>query len=107
MNTHASPSIGAIKNKAIAVRESIVCTPASIQIADPRTKPLLTRKELAGILRIGVSTLSERYNQHSKRYDPTFPRPILLGGGRKVVFSTAEINDWCQRSATRTGQRTH
>ena len=107
MKNSALPITGTIKNKVPAMSESYIFTPATIQIADPLVKPFVTRKELAGLLRIGVSTLSERYNHHSKRHDPTFPRPILLGGSRKVVFSTTEINAWCQTSATRTGQRTH
>lgn len=66
-----------------------------LQLADPCLHPLMTRKELAFALRIGISTLSERYNPNSKRYDPTFPRPVKrLKLSRRVTFDTCELNHW-------------
>ncbi len=68
-------------------------------IADSREKPTLSRTEAAKLMGIGLSTLSEKYNPHSKRYDPTFPKPVSLGSGRRAVFWTDDINYWCNDPA--------
>lgn len=70
-------------------------------VADSREKPTLSRSEAAKLMGIGLSTLSEKYSPHSKRYDPSFPKPVSLGSGRRAMFWTHEINDWCNDSARR------
>ena len=73
-----------------------------LSVADASNKPFLTRRELAERLKIGVSTLSERYSKNSVRYDPNFPVPVRLSAhGRKVVFITAEVNAWCNAVTNR------
>lgn len=90
------------------MRDSIESTRESSQhymsrsvVADSREKPTLSRREVAKLMSIGLSTLSEKYNPHSKRYDPSFPKPVSLGSGRRAMFWTYEINDWCNDSARR------
>ena len=68
-------------------------------VADSREKPTLSRSEAAKLMGIGLSTLSEKYSPHSKRYDPSFPKPVSLGSGRRAMFWTHEINDWCNDPA--------
>ncbi|UNP87528.1 AlpA family phage regulatory protein [Aeromonas encheleia] len=40
---------------------------------------VVRRKELSEILGLSASTIYDRMNPKSKRFDPTFPRPIQLG----------------------------
>lgn len=73
-----------------------------LSVADANSKPFLTRRELAQRLQIGISTLAERYNKNSVRYDPNFPVPVKLSAlGRKVVFSTVDVNAWCNAVVNR------
>ena len=51
--------------------------------------------------RIGLSrsTIYDRMNVNSPRYDKTFPKPIKLGCSA-VGWLEANINDWIQSRAT-------
>ncbi|MGX2041851.1 helix-turn-helix transcriptional regulator [Methylocaldum sp. MU1018] len=42
---------------------------------------------------LGRSTLYDKWNAKSPRHDPTFPKPIPLGG-RAVGVLESELNDW-------------
>lgn len=87
------------KNKS-GLNSPLVLSP--VKVADAESKPFLSRKELADRLQIGLSTLCERYNKNSLRYDPNFPVPLKLSPlGRKVVFSTADVNAWCNAVVNR------
>lgn len=78
------------------------CAQSPLSVADASIKPFLTRRELAERLQIGVSTLSERYNKNSVRYDPNFPVPVRLSAhGRNVVFITVDVNAWCNAVTNR------
>lgn len=78
-----------------------------LSVADASNKPFLTRQEFAKLLQIGLSTMSERYNKNSVRYDPNFPVPLKFSPqGRKVVFSTADVNAWCNAVTNRSASHT-
>lgn len=82
------------------------CAQSPLSVADASIKPFLTRRELAERLQIGVSTLSERYNKNSVRYDPNFPVPVRLSAhGRNVVFITVDVNAWCNAVTNRSSNR--
>ena len=43
------------------------------------------------------STIYDRINPNSKRFDPAFPKPISLdggGGGRAIGFVESEVDDY-------------
>lgn len=47
------------------------------------------------VLRIGLgrSTIYERINKKSPRYDTSFPRPVKIGGGA-VGWIESEVDEW-------------
>ena len=57
---------------------------------------ILRRKQLEIKIGLGRSAIYERINPASTYYDPTFPKPIKLGGGINppVGFIEAEVNAW-------------
>lgn len=49
-------------------------------------------------LGISRSSIYDRLNPRSKRYDPTFPQLVRLGpGARAVGFVERELEDWLAR----------
>lgn len=50
-------------------------------------------KELSQLVGLSRSTIYDRMNPKSKRFDPTFPRPISLGLA-SVGWSLNEAMDW-------------
>ncbi|UOO89780.1 AlpA family phage regulatory protein [Vitreoscilla massiliensis] len=54
---------------------------------------ILRIKEVATKLAIGKSTIYDWINPKSPRYDPSFPKPIKLGGNSIGWFSTM-IDEW-------------
>lgn len=65
--------------------------------ANIQTAPnILRRKQLEIKIGLGRSAIYERINPASTYYDPTFPKPIKLGGGKNppVGFVEAEVNAW-------------
>ena len=55
---------------------------------------ILRRKQLEARTGLARSTLYDRINPKSPRYDPTFPKPIDLGGGRAVGWLEHEVDAW-------------
>jgi prophage regulatory protein len=43
---------------------------------------------------LGGSTIYDKLDPNSPRYDPTFPRQIRLGNGRAVGWLDEEIDAW-------------
>lgn len=54
------------------------------------------RRDLESRLRLSRSTIYDKINPKSPRYDATFPKPIRLGGGA-VGWLTHEIDAWLAR----------
>jgi prophage regulatory protein len=54
---------------------------------------IISRKAVTDKTRLPVSSLYERFNSKSARYDPTFPTPIRLGV-RAVGWIEAEVDAW-------------
>jgi prophage regulatory protein len=61
-----------------------------------QTKPsILRRRDLEMRLRLSRSTLYEKINPTSPRYDPTFPKPFRLGkAGAAVGWLESEVESW-------------
>lgn len=63
-----------------------------------QSKPaILRRRDLEARLRLSRSTLYDRINPRSPRYDATFPKPIRLGNGSAVGWIEGEVTDWLER----------
>lgn len=54
------------------------------------------RRELEVRLRLSRSTIYDKLNPSSPRYDATFPKPIRLGGCA-VGWLTHEVDEWLNR----------
>jgi prophage regulatory protein len=57
---------------------------------------IIRRKQLENKIGLGCSAIYDRLNPKSPRYDPTFPKPIELGGGKNppIGWLEGEVNDW-------------
>jgi prophage regulatory protein len=58
---------------------------------------ILRRRDLESRLRLSRSTIYDRINPDSPRYDLTFPKPIHLGGGTAVGWIESEVEAWLQQ----------
>lgn len=56
---------------------------------------VITIKELSELLGVSRSTIYDWLNVKSKRYDPTFPQKIKLGGS-SVRFSLNDVEAWIE-----------
>jgi prophage regulatory protein len=54
------------------------------------------RRDLESRLRLSRSTIYDKINPKSPRYDASFPKPIRLGGCA-VGWLTHEIDEWLAR----------
>jgi prophage regulatory protein len=57
---------------------------------------ILRLKQVASLLSISKSSIYERLNPRSRRYDPTFPKRISLSNasGGAVGFLQEDVNAW-------------
>lgn len=58
---------------------------------------ILRRRDLETRVRLSRSTIYDKINPRSPRYDASFPKPIHLGGGAAVGWIEAEVSEWLQR----------
>lgn len=58
---------------------------------------ILRRRDLEALVRLSRSTIYDKINPRSARYDASFPKPIHLGGGAAVGWVEAEIQQWLER----------
>jgi len=58
---------------------------------------ILRRRDLEGRLRLSRSTIYDKINPVSPRYDATFPKPIKLGIGSAVGWIESEVEDWLRK----------
>lgn len=59
---------------------------------------ILRRKQLESKVGLRRSTIYARLDPKSKSYDPSFPRPVSLGGGNSssVGWVEAEVEAWIE-----------
>lgn len=57
---------------------------------------IVRRRKLEGRLGLSRSTIYDKLNPKSPRYDETFPKPIRLGGAA-VGWLEHEVDDWLNR----------
>lgn len=55
---------------------------------------ILRRRNLEQAIKLSRSTIYDKINPSSPRYDETFPKPIRLGGGSAVGWIESEVNEW-------------
>jgi len=55
---------------------------------------ILRRRDLEARLKLSRSTIYDKINPDSPRYDPSFPKPIRLGTGAAVGWIESEIDSW-------------
>ncbi len=55
---------------------------------------ILRRRDLEARLKLSRSTIYDKINPESPRYDEGFPRPIRLGNGSAVGWIESEVEDW-------------
>lgn len=54
---------------------------------------VLRMKQLCACLGLSRSTIYDRINPESKRYDETFPKPLKMGGSA-VGWLEADVQKW-------------
>lgn len=62
--------------------------------AVPTPLNILRRRDLEARLKLSRSTIYDKINPGSPRYDATFPRPIRLGNGSAVGWIESEVEIW-------------
>ena len=55
---------------------------------------ILRRRDLEDRLKLSRSTIYDKINPQSARFDATFPKPIRLGTGSAVGWIEGEIEAW-------------
>ncbi len=64
--------------------------------SNPSAISILRRRDLEARLRISRSTIYDKINPKSPRYDANFPTPIQLGGCA-VGWLAYEVDEWLAR----------
>ncbi|MCB1633832.1 MAG: AlpA family transcriptional regulator [Xanthomonadales bacterium] len=57
---------------------------------------IIRRCQLETLVGLKRSTIYDKLNPKSPRYDPTFPKPIRLGGN-SVGWVASEVEAWLQQ----------
>ena len=57
---------------------------------------IVRRRQLEALLGLSRSTIYDRINPCSPRYEAAFPKPIHLGGGSAVGWLEHEVEAWLQ-----------
>lgn len=55
---------------------------------------ILRRRDLEAKVKLSRSTIYDKINPDSPRYDVTFPKPIRLGNGSAIGWIESEVEDW-------------
>jgi prophage regulatory protein len=55
---------------------------------------ILRRRDLEARLKLSRSTIYDKINPGSPRYDASFPKPIRLGNGSAVGWIEGEVESW-------------
>lgn len=58
----------------------------------------LNLNELTSLIGISRSSIYDRMNPRSKRYDPSFPKPLKLGSA--VRWRLKDISEWLEDRAS-------
>ncbi|MDP2323804.1 MAG: AlpA family phage regulatory protein [Gammaproteobacteria bacterium] len=62
--------------------------------SDQISLTILRRRDLETRLRLSRSTIYDKINPRSPRYDASFPKPIRLGRGAAVGWLAHEVDAW-------------
>jgi prophage regulatory protein len=55
---------------------------------------ILRRRDLEDRLKLSRSTIYDKINPNSPRFDASFPKPIRLGNGSAVGWIESEVESW-------------
>ena len=69
----------------------------------PAPLSILRRRDLELRLKLSRSTIYDKINPDSPRYDAAFPKPIRLGAGAAVGWIESEIESWLRRQIEASG----
>jgi len=61
------------------------------------TLAIKRRRALEAQLGLSRSTIYDKMNPASPRYDASFPKPIKLGIGSAVGWVESEVDDWLRK----------
>jgi prophage regulatory protein len=63
---------------------------------DTHSPVIIRRKQLETKIGLRRTAIYDRIDPKSPRYDPSFPKPINLGGGKNppVGWVESEVNNW-------------
>lgn len=67
--------------------------------ATQKTLSILRRKQVEAVTGLSRSTIYDRIDPNSPRYDPSFPKPVSLGP-RAVGFIRSEVEIWLEQCVT-------
>lgn len=57
---------------------------------------ILRFKDLSTKIGLRSSSIYDRLNKNSPRFDPTFPKPIKLGQSSAIGFVESEVDAWLE-----------
>lgn len=69
-------------------------TTGGIMQTPPNSFQMITRLDLEKLTRLSKSTIYERINPKSKRFDANFPQPVKFG--HLTRWRLSEVQDWIQ-----------
>lgn len=82
-----------VNDSSAATESQVAVEPKAAEAPERRDNIfLLSREKLEQKIDRGRNWIYERMNKKHKRYDPTFPRPIEIGGGLGWIES--EVDEW-------------
>lgn len=66
---------------------------------------ILSASEVCKALSLGKTSLYAKIDPESPYYDPSFPKPIHLGGGRRIGWRLGAIKEWLDAQAPATPEQ--
>lgn len=64
---------------------------------NPIVLTILRRRDLEARLKLSRSTIYDKINPNSQRYDSSFPKPFRLGNGSAVGWVESEVDEWLRQ----------
>lgn len=81
-----------------SIQESAFRTERKRHMADLLSnvkEALLRRQDVERLTGLGRTAIFERLNPRSKYHDPSFPRPVQIGGGgNSTRYVASEVDTW-------------
>jgi prophage regulatory protein len=68
---------------------------------------ILRRRDLEDRLKLSRSTIYDKINPNSQRFDSDFPKPIRLGNGSAVGWIESEVEAWVHAQIAASRKQAH